>query len=646
MARKKTTALKPTAEWKTLLTQASHQEAQNAGEVYRIKPVDLDTFVTSKDYLGQDLWGMSENQREFLEAATDLGNNINFFVLWVGKGGGKNWSVSVAFLYVVYQLLCMYDPHKYLNHNRDKAISLINVAINAPQANHNFFKPLTSILRHAGRKAFIDFGFNPDTDIQANMVLFPNNIQIISANSHAGGIEGYDILMALADEIDDVEFHGAERILDTLRTSARSRFSGKEKVMAISYRRYTGSSGKILELYNSAVGKQHIFARRYASWEFHPIRTRADFDTDFDENPEKAACIYGSIDTGSFVDSWIKDVKRLKSSFNLNRTWIFDWPLPYQVDEPGSESWWNKETHAEWRNSPMSEHSYHDANGVLRVLDPYDMPIKYYGDSRYQYVFIGDPALGSEANGGDGYGLCLAHREIVKDERGNKHVRPVIDFAFRFTGRMFEEGQVQMKAVELLFKKLKERYGYNIKVASFDGWNSASISQWIAKTYKDVIVYNSNLVEYQDYTVLRDCIFGEAPPSNGKGDRETNGGIDIPWHPVLFEELRNLREDRTKPKAKVDHPETGGHTKDISDTVAKACRLLVYQWPFTEISTAGGHLVDDVKKKVANSVASDSEVESYNREINSNLVGLGSWRNMTNENSTIKLEDVIPNLDW
>lgn len=82
--RRKSNTIKVTSEWSGLFSQAHHAEAQQAGKTYRIQPVDLDTFVTSKDYLGQSLWGMSENQREFLEAATDLENNINFFVLWVG----------------------------------------------------------------------------------------------------------------------------------------------------------------------------------------------------------------------------------------------------------------------------------------------------------------------------------------------------------------------------------------------------------------------------------------------------------------------------------------------------------------------------------------------------------------------------------
>lgn len=460
-----------TSNWSDLLKRGEYAVREASGEVYRVQPVDLETFVTSQDYLKQSTWGMSSAQKEFLSAASDHENGVNFFVLFVGKGGGKNWASGILFLYTVYKLLCMYDPHKYLGKgNSDKAITLINVAINSQQAEKNFFAPMVSILNNAGPKAFQEFGYVPGEDNKASVV-FPKNIQIISANSKAGGIEGYDVLLALADEVDDSEFYGVDKIVTTLRSSARSRFRGKEKVIVISYRRYIGSSGKIMEYYNSAVGKAHIYARRYASWEFHPVLTREDFESEFLENPEKAACIYESVDSGSFIDSWIKDPKRIKSSMNLNRSWIFDWPLPYQIEEVGTEEWWAKENHGEWKQNPASESSYVDSDGVKQRLDPYAIPIKEYGDSKYQYVFTGDPALGSEANGGDGYGVVLAHREVIKDERGRKFVRPIVDFTFRFTGRMFEEGQVQMAALESLIVSLKEQYGYNIKIFSFDGWN-------------------------------------------------------------------------------------------------------------------------------------------------------------------------------
>lgn len=620
-----------TSEWGSLINRAEHISSDpDSKSIYQVEPVDLKTFVHSKDYLNQGMWGFSKEQEEFLEAATDFENDINFFVLMIGKGGGKNWSCGIVYLYAVYKLLCMYDPHGYLEHNSSKAITLLNVAINALQAKKNFFDPVSNILRSAGPKAFRDFGFDPDRDILTTQITFPKNIEILSANSKSGGTEGYDVLLGIADEVDDVEFYGVDKILDTLRSSSQSRFKGKEKIIAISYQRYTGSSGKIADLYSSAVGHSHIFARRHASWEFHPVLERSDFQTFFDENPEKAACIYGSVISGAFEDSWIKDSERIKRAMNWERKWIFDWELPYDPDPVGTTRWVSKLSHHEWKAVPDTEYSYRTPQGELKVLDPYNIPIRVPGDPNKIYTLCGDPALGSEKTGGDGYGLTMGHREIVKID-GVPYVRPVVDFSFRFTGSMFEEGQVQLSAVEALIQNLKERYGYNIKYFSFDGWNSIALTQWIAKTYNNVIVRDRNIVETKDYSALRDAIFGEAPPSSGKGAKMTTGGIDMPWHPILYEELRNLREDRSKKGGKVDHTSTS--TKDIADTVAKFVYTVVYQWPFVETTLSGMSAGQDTPtvdhallSRLKTDTASDDDKKVYYESIASDAVGLGTFK--------------------
>ena len=86
MSRKKET-IKISTELGGFFQKLTEAEAESRGELYRVPPVDLETFVTSHEYLNQGMWGMSEAQREFLEVGTDLENNTTFMVLWVGKGG-------------------------------------------------------------------------------------------------------------------------------------------------------------------------------------------------------------------------------------------------------------------------------------------------------------------------------------------------------------------------------------------------------------------------------------------------------------------------------------------------------------------------------------------------------------------------------
>lgn len=638
---KKTKTISIVSEFSNAIRHAKELDKVSSGEIYRIQPVSLDDFVMSPEYLNQGvLGGMSANQREFIEAGSDLDNNLNFFVLWVGKGAGKNWASAILFLRVIYKLLCMYDPHGFLKHNPVKDITLMNVAINAPQARDNFFEPLSNILKAAGPRAFREFGFDPALDIYINQVKFPRNIEILSGNSRSGSMEGYDVLMGLMDEVDDTDFHGAEKLLTTLRSSAQSRFRGREKILAISYSRYEGSSGRISELYENSKGVSHIFARRYASWEFHPTLTKEDFATAFGENPEKASCIYGSEIKGSFIDSWIKDARRLKNAFNWDRKWIFDWKLPYDSHEVGSSDWITKISHNDYKLNPLSEHIWYDDQGEQHSLDPYDIPISVYGDPNQKYVFVGDPGLGSELNGGDAYGVALAHAESVVSEDGKKLIRPVIDFVFRFTGRMFNEGQVQIAAVEQLIRKLNDRRGFNIKVYSFDAWNSAQLSQWVSRTYKSIVVMDGprEVVTIVEYTSLRDAIFGEAPPSDGSGKKEENGGIDMPWHPVLYTELKELREDRVKNK--VDH--TSSSSKDMADCLAKAVHIIIHRWPYVEFIASGtttGSVIDQYRAKLLNKVATEEERKEFQEKLNSEIVGLGAIKTKTKSLYTV--EDIL-----
>lgn len=324
---------------------------------------------------------------------------------------------------------------------------------------------------------------------------------------------------------------------------------------------------QLYETYKERENKKgDAFARRYASWEFnHKPGLKEELEPEFDSNPEMARCLYLSADDDGYSDSWIKDTDRIRRSMHRSeRSWIFDMPVP---DE-------------DWKVRKAAENSWEKSGEVVR-LNPYSIPIRGRGIPGIKYVLTGDPGLGSVAGGGDAYGLTLAHRELVRGDDGHLYPRPVIDFAFRFTGRMFQEGEVQMEAVHMLIEKLN-KMGYDIAIYSFDGWNSAATVQWIAKNYPGKIIYTKSVVETRDYTALRDAIFSDVPPS-GEGGKAIGGGIDWFYHPILFEELKELRVDREK--GKVDHTETS--SKDMADTVARAVRIITLQWPIVDVAGAG-----------------------------------------------------------
>lgn len=625
MAVKKKELFNPMESWKATLESRQFELEEGETSKFREIPVSIQEFVESDKWLGikpqKDINNLSisapttlsDPQLEFLQKATDLENGITDFVLWCGKGSGKNTMSCIVFCYLTYWLLCLRNPHAYFGRDPSKAMTLINVAANATSARRNFFDPMTEFFRSRGFAVWLaEQGFNADKDILATEINMPKNIQIVSGNSSRGSQEGYDIILALLDEVDDNEFNSVERIFQTLSTSSSTRFANKRKVIAISYRRYAGSNGILKKMYAEYKEREEktgtAYARRFATWEFNnKPGLRESLQEYIDSKPEEAACMVESKDDDGYFDSWIKDTQRIKSAMNKTRTWIFDFPAP-----PDN-----------WAASKDSEYSWIDKNGEKKYLDPFDFPIKERGKAGVKYVLACDPGLGNVNTGGDAYGVTMAHRELIKVTDLNGKVttypRPVIDFTFRFTGRMFKEGEIQMEAVQKLLLKLNN-YGYKIAIYSQDGWNSAALSQWIARTYPGAIIMPRNLVDLRDFTALKDAIFSEAPPSSGNGVGEIGGGIDLPYHSVLFDEMKELRVDRQRNPPRVDH--TVYSTKDCVDAFAKCVRIINLQYPFADTLVAGSKQDQYTSKTEKTSRFSTAEKSvSY-----SDAVGLGRFK--------------------
>jgi len=120
-------------------------------------PVTIEEFVTSKDYL--NLPPLSTYQYIMIKASTQIykketliklfgeqegqtrwKQTCNEVIMQLGKGSGKDYTSTIACAYVVYLLLCLKDPARYYGKPPGDSIDIINIAINAVQANRVFFK--------------------------------------------------------------------------------------------------------------------------------------------------------------------------------------------------------------------------------------------------------------------------------------------------------------------------------------------------------------------------------------------------------------------------------------------------------------------------------------------------------------------------
>lgn len=244
------------------------------------KPVDLNEFIFSKDYIGLDK--ISPKQAKFLLALDDMNPETckyREFVIVVGKGGGKDLCSALANLRFCYRLVIEGPPSDYAGASLGLPITVLNVATNAEQASSVYFETFKTL----GRNIFKKLGCK----VKTNEVEFPDKIFAVSGHSEAEGMEGYNLFSCVLDEIaafkTERELKGrslrakqsAKYLYDMAKTSIRSRFPKTGKLILISYPRFAGDF--ILQKYEEGKLRDDVYTEFAKTWEFNPYVSEEDF---------------------------------------------------------------------------------------------------------------------------------------------------------------------------------------------------------------------------------------------------------------------------------------------------------------------------------------------------------------------------------
>ena len=215
-------------------------------------------------------------------------NNRNTAVLVWGKGGGKDTISALMQLYVVYILMNMRFPQRFLGQPDRSSLDLLNVAQNEKQAQTVYFDVLKNYVKNwkwlrnkwdivingkyfsSQSEALLD-----DTErvtITNDAILFPKNIRMFSGSSEAESLEGKNLLMFVLDEADAFKqeslTRSAEKIYRTVRTSAVSRFKGRFKGFIISYPR--SRDGFMMKMLEKSKSSLSFYADIAMTWEAKP----------------------------------------------------------------------------------------------------------------------------------------------------------------------------------------------------------------------------------------------------------------------------------------------------------------------------------------------------------------------------------------
>ena len=553
------------------------------GEEFDERPVDLKTFVTSPDYLG--LPPLSDYQYTLIEKSSQIykestlkklfgeeeGHRIfkqtcNEVIAQLGKGSGKDYSSTISVAYQVYLLLCLKDPATYYGKPPGDTIDILNIAINAQQANNVFFKGFKTRIE---RSPWFIGKYEP----KASEIKFDKNISVYSGHSEREAWEGYNVLTVILDEISGFAIENttghdqaktADAIYDMYRGSVISRFPDFGKIILLSFPRF--KNDPIQKFYESVIAEKetvvrsktlkmdedlpdgtegnevtveweedHIisyaipktYAIKRPSWEVNPTKKIEDYKVEFYKNMQDALGRFACMPP-EMIDAFFKSREKIEKAFNIGFK---------AVDDFGRLEDWFK---------PEPEKKY-----FIHV----DLAQKH-----------------------DHCAVTMAHVDRwVNVKVTNEYSQPapivVVDSVRYWTPT--PDKSVDFTEVKDHILALKTR-GFNIALCTFDRWNSHDMMQQLKQYGINTETLSVAKKHYDDMAmvVLEERLSG-------------------PHIPLLIDELLQLKIMRDK----VDHPRKG--SKDLADATCGAI--------YNAISLTRPDMNQEIKVHTYDSISEDQD---------------------------------------
>jgi hypothetical protein len=288
------------------LLKESDNLVRTRSEIWQHQPLPLQEFVrehlrlpplTPRQYQELITFLGEDSSKVF-----DNGSPYNLICILAGKGSGKDYIASVAVTYCFYLLMCMKDPQAYFGFPTGEPIDIIIISYSAEQAKRITFEKIKQRFKYwkwlranytvVWGEKFVSEKGKPEVFVLGDSICSHNNVRIYSEHSANESFEGYNILFWVMSESSAFKAQNKERngqkVYDTLKSSANSRFPGKWKGMVISFPRYEKDVDFTYALYEEAlkgkdvvtdkdgnVTKCSIWGTKGTSWEFNPTRWKS-----------------------------------------------------------------------------------------------------------------------------------------------------------------------------------------------------------------------------------------------------------------------------------------------------------------------------------------------------------------------------------
>ena len=518
-------------------------------------PVDVSTFVYSKDYLNQPR--LSQIQVDLVEAMSQIYKIDELIlimgesegrshykkytksevILQLGKGSGKDHTSTIGCAYLVYKLMCLKDPAQYFGKPIGDAIDIINIAVNAEQAKNVFYKGLRNKIQRSP-------WFAGKFDAKINAIEFDKTITVYSGHSERESHEGLNLILAILDEISGFAQDSAsgnenaktgDAIYKAFRASVDSRFPDYGKVILLSFPRYPGDF--ISKHYDKVVAEKDVEMKS------HTFIINPDLPPDLPEN--------------QFTIEWEEDhIKSYKTSgvYAVKRpTWEVN---PTRKIEDFERSFVDDYADAMQRfacmPSYMSDAFFKQKEKLEQAMclhNPIDsfkrIEAAWQPKDDVRYFIHADLAQKH-----DKCAVAISHVEKwveVRTFNDHTQVHPLVIVDAVVWWEPKKEGPVNLSEVKNWIVDFR-RQGFHIGLVTFDRWQSFDIQQELKSVGIKAETLSVGKKHYEDLAML---IYEDR--------------VMMPHIQILLDEMSQLRIVSDK---KVDHPRKG--SKDLSDAVTGA----------------------------------------------------------------------------
>ena len=476
------------------------------------EPVSIQTFVQDRKYLGlpelspiqleivrhstqifkektlQKLYGEEEGS-EWYKKYTD-----NEVICMLGQGSGKDHCARISIAYTAYLLHCLRDPLSYFGKANGVYIDLLNLAVNAQQAQRVFFEPLKNLLLSS--PFFNEVGFEPRV---SEIFFFSRPVRCFSGHSESEGWEGYEVLTVILDEIaafkTDAELRGevrskgsASAIYNMSKLSVMSRFPEVGKVILLSFPRYKGDFIQSRYINANEKNEPKTWTIKAATWEVNPTIEREQLESEYIRKPIEARARF-ECEPPNMEDAYFRDPDLVRKAFNYSDS-------PIDEDDSSFKKWFTG------------------------------------SDGRTRFIHV-DLALKR-----DRAALCMVHSPGMKEIQTSMGVEtlPVVNMDLVYSWEATVGNEINFASIRQMIVDLCRKF--DVALVTFDRWQSVEMIQSLRS---QGINADFHSVKKADYDTLLTAIY----------DTRLRGY----WNEILVEE--ELLKLRLFGNNKIDHPATG-----------------------------------------------------------------------------------------